>query len=276
MNPHSVIQSMQPLASIKTALDVRALKDAKVSDKELTDFVRCVRDQVFHFRQTAEELIAKVDRSPRLCAGLMFLIARRMYYSRVTYEVFDALDAKEYAVAASTYIHTHTSRILKMLPEYEVTEVIEMAEAFEQLQDLKFFVEHYDTVATYDALRGQLHDKNSQYIVYAAVGMAAVALAALSWVLSPVVTVLWLVVGGAIVAYYNSWQQGIAQRVKKITTACGDIPRVMALARRYKNTSIAKYELESVQRTVQAFFGDMSPNSHLTGIFSIIQMQISM
>jgi hypothetical protein len=27
---------------------------------------------------------------------------------------------------------------------------------------------------------------------------------------------------------------------------------------------------------VQAFFGDMSPNSHLTGIFSIIQMQINM
>lgn len=276
MNPHSVIQSMQPLASIRTALDVRAMKDAKVSEKELETFVRCVRDQVFHFRQTTEELLAKVDRSPRLCAGLLLLIARRMYYSRVTYELFDALDAKEYVVDATNYIHTHTSRVLKMLPDYEITEVIEMAEAFEQMQDLKFFLEHYDTVASYDTVRAQLHDKNTNYIVYAAVGMAAVALAALSWVLSPVVTVLWLVVGSAIAAYYHSWQQGIDYKVKKMTSACCDIPRVIALARRYKNTTIAKYEHEAVHRIVQAFFGDMSPNSHLTGIFSIIQMQINM
>jgi len=276
MNPHSVIQSMQPLASIRTALDVRALKDAKKSEKEIEEAVRCVRDQVFHFRQTAEALVSKADRSPRLCAGAMVLIARRMLYSRVSYELFTALDAKEYVVEATNYIHNHTSVLLKMLPDYEITEVLEMAEAFEQTQDLKYFIEHYDTVAQYDILRAQVHDKNTQYIVFASVGIAAVALAALSWVLSPVVTVLWLVVGAAIAGYYSSWQQGVAQRVTRMTAACCDIPRVMALARRYKNTIIAKYELESVQRVVQAFFGDMSPNSHLTGIFSIIQMQINM
>lgn len=32
MNPHSVIQSMQPLSSIKTALDVRELTAARAPD----------------------------------------------------------------------------------------------------------------------------------------------------------------------------------------------------------------------------------------------------
>ena len=150
-----------------------------------------------------------------------------------------------------------------------------MADAFEQKLDLHFFIEHYDTVASLDAARRTVHDAATRQIIYAAIGIATVALAALSWILSPFVTLLWLVIGGAIGAYYANWQQGIARKVARIQSSCSDIPRVQTLARRYKNTAIARQELEAVQRTVQAFFGDMSPNSHLTGIFSIIQMQIN-
>jgi hypothetical protein len=42
---------------------------------------------------------------------------------------------------------------------------------------------------------------------------------------------------------------------------------------RYHSKEIAAM-LELYQRTVKAFFGDMSPTSHLTGIFTIIQMQV--
>lgn len=276
MNPHSVIQSIQPLSSLKTALDVRALKNAKAPEKDIEALVRLVRDQVFHYRQTAEALMAKVDRSPRLCAGVMLLLARRMLYSRVTYEIFDTLDTKEYVVDTINYIQHNTSALIKSLPDYEITEVIEMAEALEQKLDLKFFIEHYDTVVQLDTCRKALHDNNTRYMMYAAIGIATVALAALSWVLSPIITLVWLGVGGGIAAYYQAWQQRLSRQERSILAACCDIPRVQALARRYKNTTIAKYELESVQRTVQAFFGDMSPNSHLTGIFSIIQMQINM
>jgi hypothetical protein len=38
---------------------------------------------------------------------------------------------------------------------------------------------------------------------------------------------------------------------------------------------IAKRELESHKRTVKAFFGDMSPTSHLSGIFAVIQTHIN-
>jgi hypothetical protein len=76
MNVHGVIQSMQPLSTIKTARDVRVLRDANAPPEEVLALVRAIRDQVFHFRQTAEALVAKVDRSPRLCAGVLLLIER--------------------------------------------------------------------------------------------------------------------------------------------------------------------------------------------------------
>lgn len=275
MNPHSVIQSMQPLSSIKTALDVRELIALRASERDVEACVRSIRDQVFSYQQTAEALMAKVERSPRLCAGVMLLIARRLWYSRVSYELFDTLDTKEFVVESTTYIQHHTSTLLKKLPDYEITEVLEMVEAFEQKLDLHFFIEHYDSVASLDTARRALHDASTQNIIYAAIGIAAVALAALSWVLSPLVTVLWLLIGGGMGAYYHNWQQSIARNVARIHASCSDIMRVQMLARRYKNTAIARQELEAVQRTVQAFFGDMSPNSHLTGIFSIIQMQIN-
>ncbi|MFM2032212.1 MAG: hypothetical protein RLZZ297_977 [Chloroflexota bacterium] len=45
---------------------------------------------------------------------------------------------------------------------------------------------------------------------------------------------------------------------------------------RYKSKEIAKRELEEHKRVVKAFFGDMSPLSQITGVFSLIQMHINL
>lgn len=114
MNVHGVIQSMQPLSTIKTARDVRVLRDANATPEEVLALVRAIRDQVFHFRQTAEALVAKVDRSPRLCAGVLLLIEQRLRYAQVSYELFDEIADKEFVVETQRYISTHTSRLLSL------------------------------------------------------------------------------------------------------------------------------------------------------------------
>jgi molybdopterin biosynthesis enzyme len=59
-------------------------------------------------------LVAKVDRSPRLCAGVLLLIEQRLRYAQVSYELFDEIADKEFVVETQRYISTHTSRLLSL------------------------------------------------------------------------------------------------------------------------------------------------------------------
>jgi uncharacterized membrane protein len=274
MNVHGVIQSMQPLSTIKTARDVRVLRDANATPEEVLALVRAIRDQVFHFRQTAEALVAKVDRSPRLCAGVLLLIEQRLRYAQVSYELFDEIADKEFVVETQRYISTHTSRLLQAIAPFELTEVLDMVYAYEQIDDLKYFIEHIDTVQAVAQLHAQIHVSNAQKTIQYTLAIATSAIVGLSWVLSPWLSLVLLVVGVALIVWYTQTQQQCAQKLHSLAKKCDNHQRVISMQPRYHSKEMARAMLEHNQRTVKAFFGDMSPTSHLTGIFTIIQMQV--
>lgn len=276
MNVHGVIQSMQPLHTIKTATEVRVLRDTNAPPEEIQALVRAIRDQVFHFRQTAEALVAKVDRSPRLCAGVLLLIAQRMRYAQISYELFDEIADKEFVVDTQRYINAQTSRLLQAIPAFELTEVLDMVAAYEQVDDLKYFIEHIDTVTAYTVFQSQVHVDSAQKTIQYTVAIATSGLAALGWVLSPWLTLVLVVVGIMGIVWYTQTQQQRAQKLRQLYKKCDNHQRVLSLQPRYKNKEIARNLLEQQQRTVKAFFGDMSPTSHLTGIFTVIQMQVNL
>lgn len=276
MNVHGIIQSMQPLHTIKTATDVRVLRDTNATPEEIQALVRAIRDQVFHFRQTADALIARVERSPRLCAGVVLLIAQRMRYAQISYELFAEIADREFMVEAQRYISTHTSLLLQAIPAFELTEVLDMVYAYEQVDDLKYFSEHIDTVTAYTALQSQVHVDSAQKTIQYTMALATSGLAALGWVLSPWLTLVLVVVGITLIVWYTQTQQQRAQKLRQLHKKCDNHQRVLSLQPHYKNKEIARDLLEQHQRTVKAFFGDVSPTAHLTGIFTVIQMQVNL
>ncbi|MFM2308556.1 MAG: hypothetical protein RLY87_676 [Chloroflexota bacterium] len=275
MNAHAVAQSLQPLSKITTALQVRALRDAAAPDADQKALIKSLRDQVFNYRHTAEALVAKVDRSPRLCAGVLVLIAQRMAYSRVHYDLFDEIVDKEFMAQAMDYITTQMAKVVGVLPEYEIVEVFEMATAYEQIDDLQYFIEHIDIVQTLPALHQRVHtDITRRAILGAIAGVMVTLCIASAWAVAPFLMPVWLVLATVAGAIYLANQRRHADAQTRATKTCDDVDRVRVLLARYKSKEIAKRELEEHKRTVKAFFGDMSPTSHMTGIFSVIQMHI--
>ena len=277
MNAHAVAQSLQPLAKIATALQVRALRDAAAPDADQKALLKSLRDQVFNYRHTAEALVAKVERSPRLCAGVLVLIAQRMAYSRVHYDLYDEIVDKEFMAQAMDYITTQMAKVVGVLPEYEIVEVFEMVSSYEQIDDLQYFIEHVDLVQSLPAFQQRVHTVSARRAVLVALAGVMVTLSlAAAWVGTPLLIPLWLVLAVGAGGIYLSMQRRHAEALTRAIKPCDDVDRVRVLLTRYKSKEIAKRELEEHKRVVKAFFGDMSPLSQITGIFSVIQMHINL
>ncbi|RLT31576.1 MAG: hypothetical protein DWI54_04200 [Chloroflexi bacterium] len=276
MNAHAVAQSLQPLRDVATALQVRALRDSNASAEKTAAVLKRVRDEVFTYRHTAEALVAKVDRSPRLCAGVLALLANRVAYSRVDYDLFDEIVDKEFMAQASTYISAQMAKVIGILPEYEIVEVFEMVHAYESIDDANFYLTHCDTITKLDSLLAAAQTPIAQKSIYLAI--AALTLAGLiptAVLISPLLAIPWAIAGVVAWLVYRAAQQRHADTIKRTTALCADSNRVRFLQARFHTKELAKRELESHKRTVKAFFGDMSPSSHLSGIFAVIQMHIN-
>jgi hypothetical protein len=276
MNAHAVAQSLQPLHAVASALQVRALRDANASADVITAALKRVRDEVFTYRHTAEALVAKVDRSPRLCAGVLALLANRMAYSRVDYDLFDEIVDKDFVAQATHYINAQMATVLGILPEYEIVEVFEMVHAYESIDDANFYLTHCESVTQLDALRAKAHLPITQNAVLSAIaGVTLAALIPSAVLVSPLLSVPLGLAGVVSGLVYRAAQQRHHERINRLALLCPDVNRVRTLQSRFHTKEIARRELENHKRTVKAFFGDMSPTSHLSGIFAVIQMHIS-
>ena len=276
MNAHAVAQSLQPLRDVATALQVRALRDSNASAAVLAAALKRIRDEVFTYRHTAEALVAKVERSPRLCAGVLTLLANRIAYSRVDYELFDEIVDKEFMAQATHYISAQMATVLGILPEYEIIEVFEMVHAYESIDDANFYLTHCETITQLDALQAAAHTPIAQKSIYLAItGVTLAALIPSAVLVSPVLAIPCAIAGVVAGFVYCAAQRRHAEQIKRTAALCPDSNRVRCLQSRFHTKEIAKRELESHKRTVKAFFGDMSPTSHLSGIFAVIQMHIN-
>jgi hypothetical protein len=82
-----------------------------------------------------------------------------------------------------------------------------------------------------------------------------------------------VVVGIAVGMGYDQQQHALATQYEAAQKTCDSV-RIRALLARYQSLALAKREYEHLHRVVKAFFGDISPSTHLTGVFAIIQMHM--
>jgi Flp pilus assembly protein TadB len=139
-----------------------------------------------------------------------------MRYAQVSYELFDEIADKEFVVETQRYISTQTSRLLQAIAPFELTEVLDMVYAYEQIDDLKYFIEHIDTVQAVAKLQAQIHVSNAQQTIQYTLAIATSAIVALSWVLSPWLSLVLLVVGVALIVWYTQIQQQRAQKLRSL------------------------------------------------------------
>lgn len=278
MNVHGVANSLTAISELKTALDVRSLRDSAATPEVIAEKLRDIRAQTYNLKHVAERLTEQVERSPRLCGGVLVLIERRLAYSRVNYDLFDEIVDKDFMAKAVHDIRHQTAAILATLDIFDIVQINDMVFAHEQIDDLTVFVEHVDTVLALPALQQKLHTELTQRAILAAIAAVTVALAVLSaWVFTPWLVLLWLVIGAVAALSYRTRQQEQLLAYTRMAKSCEkDFDRVRGMLQRYKSKEIAKRELEEHKRVVKAFFGDMSPLSQITGIFSVIQMHINL
>lgn len=278
MSAHRIIQVMRPLHDVVTALSVRHLHDTGVDAKQIATQARVLRDQLFQFRHMANILVETAKRNDngnlRMLAGVMYLIDNRVKRVGECYELFDEIPDKQFVIEVGEFVGGHTLVMLKKLPAYDLGEIFEMAYAYEQLDDLKYLTDHGEVPAHLDALRAQMHAKSTKQMILGAVVVAAVSLAAvMALLLSPWLAIVPVVVGIAVGMGYDQQQHALAAQYEAAQKTCDSV-RVRALLARYQSLPLAKREYEHLHRVVKAFFGDISPSTHLTGVFAIIQMHM--
>lgn len=273
MNVHGVFQVLSALHDVCTGVEIKHLHDTHADAKLIATRTRAMRDQIFQLRQLAKILVETYERSPRLCAGVMLLIELRMQYIGVVYELFDEIPDKQFVIEAAEYIHQHNSAMLKALPGYDIGEVIEMVQAYEQLDDLKYLIEHHDHLVRLDVLPAQVHTAGTRQRMLGLLAVAGVSLAAAMTMLSPWLALVPIVAAVAVASTYVQQQDQLGRQRDDLIKK-NDGVRLRALLGRYKSVDIAKREYEMHHRVVKAFFGDISPSQHLTGVFAVIQMEL--
>ncbi|MFM2032936.1 MAG: hypothetical protein RLZZ297_1701, partial [Chloroflexota bacterium] len=194
MNVHGVANSLTALTDLATALDVRALRDDNAAPDVIAEKLRVIRAQTYNLRHIADRLTEQVERSPRLCGGVLVLIERRLAYSRVSYDLFDEIVDKDFMAKAVHDVRHQAAAILATLDIYDIVMINDMVFAHEQMHDLALFVEHIDTVSALPALQAALHTPLTQRAVLAAIaGVTLASATLLAWVVSPWLILLCLI-----------------------------------------------------------------------------------
>lgn len=105
--------------------------------------IKELRNQIFNFKQTAEEILANESETPVIAAGAMKLLERRLLESGITPEVFQEITDKEYTATVIRLIRENSDRMLRGLSKEEQAEINHIASVASRLQDYEFYVENY-------------------------------------------------------------------------------------------------------------------------------------
>ncbi len=105
--------------------------------------IKELRNQIFNFKQTAEEILSNESETPVIAAGAMKLLERRLLESGITPDVFQEITDKEYTASVIRLIRENSDRMLRGLSKEEQAEINHVASIASRLQDYEFYVENY-------------------------------------------------------------------------------------------------------------------------------------
>ena len=86
--------------------------------------VLALRQEIFKFKQTAEEIVALAATYPKQAAGALEILQRRFQQAGLTPDLFPELGDKEYVAATTRYLREQCQRLLAQLPPADRLEPI--------------------------------------------------------------------------------------------------------------------------------------------------------
>jgi len=126
--------------------------------------VLVLRQEIFKFKQTGEEIVAVAVTYPKQAAGALEILYQRFQQAGLTPDLFPELGDKEYVAATTRYLRTHHDRLLAQLTPADQLEVKNVVNAAIRLPRYNAYVGHYDNVMRYRAaidLHGSLKGRNN-------------------------------------------------------------------------------------------------------------------
>jgi len=113
--------------------------------------VLVLRQEIFKFKQTGEEIVAVAATYPKQAAGALEILYQRFQQAGLTPDLFPELGDKEYVAATTRYLREQRQRLFAQLTTNEQLEVKNVASAAIQLPRYNAYVGHYDNVLRYRA-----------------------------------------------------------------------------------------------------------------------------
>lgn len=267
-------------ADLYNASQLSTLRRQGADAALIQTFIRHLRDQIFQFKQAADNALAMEARSPLAAAGAISVVADRLHDSGVTPELFPELGDKEYAAQTIRLIEENHRRLMARLTPVEQGQVARVVAAADRLPDYNYYLENYNdgrrlveaapTVAQYGSRNSWLLSIGLGLLYYfvglpASIGLFMALFTGGNWS-NNTGGIVGLIVGiGAWVAgliMINRWQNAKKyKRAKKVVDELKDkidLPRFIALDNELGSTTQARQLQQEAQSFLAAFFGEPS------------------
>jgi len=295
IDPHNIHQLQEEIAMgwLNTALNAASLGADLYNAAQLSTlrrqgadaaliqaFIRHLRDQIFQFKQAADNALAMEARSPLAAAGAISVVADRLHDSGVTPELFPELGDKEYAAQTIRLIEENHRRLMARLTPAEQGEVARVVAAADRLPDYNYYLENYDdgrrlveaapAVEQYAGRNGWLLRNGFGLLYYfvglpASIGLFVALFSGGNWssntgVIPGLVVGIGAWLAGAIM--FSRWlHHKEYKEAKKVVDELKDkidLPRFIALDNELGGTTQARQLQQEAQGFLAAFFGEPS------------------
>lgn len=250
--------SLHKLEALKRQLEVKATIQAVLHE---------LRNQIFNYRQSAEEIITAEAKSPKRAAAAMKLLELQFHKSEISPGLFLDLNDKVYVADTARFIRDNARRLLARLPASEQVQVAVVVEAAIHLADYEYYLTSYDDAMRYraalpDAKRHNLaHSGRVAFIV--CVGLVAILCASIVFGLAIRSVEIGIVLGAALCfivmrAYVvNRARWADARKMVDALESRLDLRRFDALDMEFNHDrEQVKAIRKHAQELANAFFGD--------------------
>jgi hypothetical protein len=109
-----------------------------------------LRNQIFNYKQAAEEILDTQSNTPKSTAGAMRLLELRLLNSGITSDIFTSISDKEYVASTHKFIKENSKRLRESLLPADVEEVDRMAQSALRLPQIDYYIEHCEDLDNYE------------------------------------------------------------------------------------------------------------------------------
>lgn len=112
----------------------------------IQEIVSALRNEIFKFKQAAEEILRLESENGKIAAGAMHLLESRLDRLGLSPELFSELSDKDYVASTTRLIQDNCTRMLSQLSAEDQTEVNSLTADFNKLADYTYYLENHEAV----------------------------------------------------------------------------------------------------------------------------------